>query len=211
MTIHQRTWRLSRVFARHRFARAQQSAACQRKGERRQIMAIVKEQGFELNTNARNLKQQTTATTSSSSSAARTTSCSPRWSNGCRPCLRAGSTSCGGLYRRARQRGAPRRAARREKSPGILFLGGSSEDFIEFCRDPHSRVFLSQTPPRNSNSRIFRASRPTIPPLPRRRRSIWSDMGHKKIAVIGGERNTFRYGPSALCGRAAARSRRNAA
>ena len=85
-----------------------------------------------------------------------------------------------------------RRAVKRVrevKPQGILFLGGSSRDFIESFAEIHIPAVLVTNSAAEFNSRIFRASRPTIPPLPRRP-SYLADMGHKKIAVIGGERNT---------------------
>ena len=141
---------------------------------REQIMAIVKEQGFELNTNARNLKQTHSNNilvivrgTHNELFAALVE--------------RLQTVATGGEYqlvvdyigeldnevRRAMKR------VREVKPQGILFLGGSSQDFSESFAGIRVPSVLLRTPPRNFISKTFQASRPTIQPRQRRPSGIW--------------------------------------
>lgn len=171
---------------------------------REQIMAIVKEQGFELNTNARNLKQTHSNNilvivrgTHNELFAALVE--------------RLQTVATGGEYqlvvdyigeldnevRRAMKR------VREVKPQGILFLGGSSEDFIESFAEIHIPAVLVTNSAAEFQFKNLSSVTTDDTAAAAAAVGYLADMGHKKIAVIGGEREYSRYGPSALCGRAA--------
>ena len=159
---------------------------------REQIMAIVKEQGFELNMNARNLKQTHSNNilvivrgTHNELFAALVE--------------RLQTVATGGEYQLVvdyigELDNEVRRAVKRVrevKPQGILFLGGSSEDFIESFAEIHiPAVLVTNSAAEFQFKKIFRASRPTIPPLPRRPSGIWRTWAIKRSPSSAASANT---------------------
>jgi len=150
---------------------------------REQIMAIVKEQGFELNTNARNLKQT--------------------HSNNILVIVRGThnelfatlverlqTVATGGEYQLVVDNEVRRAVKRvREVKPqGILFLGGSSEDFIESFAEIHIPAVLVTNSAAEFQFKNLSSVTTDDTAAAAAAVGYLADMGHKKIAVIGGER-----------------------
>ena len=148
---------------------------------REQIMAIVKEQGFELNTNARNLKQTHSNNilvivrgTHNELFAALVE--------------RLQTVATGGEYQLDNEVRRAVKRVREVKPQGILFLGGSSEDFIESFAEIHIPAVLVTNSA--SEFQFKNLSSVTTDDTAAAAAAVGylADMGHKKIAVIGGER-----------------------
>ena len=154
---------------------------------REQIMAIVKEQGFELNTNARNLKQTHSNNilvivrgTHNELFAALVE--------------RLQTVATGGEYQLVvdyigELDNEVRRAVKRVrevKPQGILFLGGSSEDFIESFAEIHIPAVLVTNSA--AEFQFTNLSSVTTDDTAAAAAAVGylADMGHKKIAVIDG-------------------------
>ena len=156
---------------------------------REQIMAIVKEQGFELNTNARNLKQTHSNNilvivrgTHNELFAALVE--------------RLQTVATGGEYQLVvdyigELDNEVRRAVKRVrevKPQGILFLGGSSEDFIESFAEIHVPAVLVTNSAAEFQFKNLSSVTTDDTAAAAAAVGYLADMGHKKIAVIGGER-----------------------
>lgn len=156
---------------------------------REQIMAIVKEQGFELNTNARNLKQTHSNNilvivrgTHNELFAALVE--------------RLQTVATGGEYQLVvdyigELDNEVRRAVKRVcevKPQGILFLGGSSEDFIESFAEIHIPAVLVTNSAAEFQFKNLSSVTTDDTAAAAAAVGYLADMGHKKIAVIGGER-----------------------
>ena len=156
---------------------------------REQIMAIVKEQGFELNTNARNLKQTHSNNilvivrgTHNELFAALVE--------------RLQTVATGGEYQLVvdyigELDNEVRRAVKRVrevKPQGILFLGGSSEDFIESFAEIHIPAVLVTNSAAEFQFKNLSSVTTDDTAAAGAAVGYLADMGHKKIAVIGGER-----------------------